>query len=140
MTQQVLLDEVRAADDLYFDAVSKVTMPGWSTGRVAVVGDAASCVSLFGDGSTLAMIAAATLAEELAATPADHLTAFRRYEARHRRLTGSKQQAMPLASRLLVPSSAAGIAARNAMLRAVSRIAGQEPLADEATGAGMAAR
>jgi 2-polyprenyl-6-methoxyphenol hydroxylase-like FAD-dependent oxidoreductase len=50
-----LLDRVRAADDLYFDSVSRVQMPTWSRGRVGLVGDAASCVSLFGDGSSLAM-------------------------------------------------------------------------------------
>lgn len=56
-----LLDEVRATDDLYFDSVSQVRLEQWSAGRVALLGDAASCVSLFGDGSTLAMAGAGHL-------------------------------------------------------------------------------
>ena len=52
-----LLDRVRAADDLYFDSVSRVRLPSWSRGRVALLGDAASCMSLFGNGSSLAIAA-----------------------------------------------------------------------------------
>ncbi|HEY9524717.1 MAG TPA: FAD-dependent monooxygenase, partial [Thermopolyspora sp.] len=66
-----LLDQVRATDDLYFDSVSEVHLPRWSTGRVALLGDAASCLSLFGEGSSLAIAGAATLADALAATPRD---------------------------------------------------------------------
>jgi 2-polyprenyl-6-methoxyphenol hydroxylase-like FAD-dependent oxidoreductase len=58
-----LLDRVRAADDLYFDSVSRVQVPTWSRGRIGLIGDAASCVSLFGDGSSLAMVGAFTLAD-----------------------------------------------------------------------------
>lgn len=44
------------ADELYFDRVSQIRMPKWSQGRVALVGDAAYCVSLLaGQGSALAM-------------------------------------------------------------------------------------
>ncbi len=72
-----LLQRVREVDDdLYFDSVSQVRLDRWSTGRVALLGDAASCVSLFGDGSTLAMAGASTLAKALAATPADHEAAL----------------------------------------------------------------
>src|SRR5262249_15107022 len=46
-------------------------MDRWSSGRAALAGDAASSVSLFGDGSTLAVAGAHTLADELAAAPAD---------------------------------------------------------------------
>jgi hypothetical protein len=41
-----LLERVREADDIYFDSVSQVTLDRWSSGRVALVGDAASSVSL----------------------------------------------------------------------------------------------
>ena len=58
-----LLERVREADDLYFDAVSRVRMDSWNTGRIVLAGDAASSVSLFGDGSTLAMAGAYTLAD-----------------------------------------------------------------------------
>ncbi|MEU6578487.1 FAD-dependent monooxygenase [Streptomyces sp. NPDC046805] len=104
-------------DDLYFDSVSQVRLDRWSTRRVALLGDAASCVSLFGDGSTLAMAGASTLAEALAATPADHEAAFRRYESEHRRLVAPKQRAVGQATALLIPASRSGIAARNAATR-----------------------
>ena len=76
-----LLGRVRAADDLYFDSVSRVQVPTWSRGRIGLVGDAASCVSLFGDGSSLAMVGAFTLADALG----DDIPAgLRAYDARHR--------------------------------------------------------
>lgn len=112
-----LLERVRAADDLYFDSVSQVRLPRWWSGRVALLGDAASCVSLFGDGSTLAMAGAYTLAEELAAAPDDPQAAFRRYETGHRRLVDPKQRNIGQASALLVPATRRGIVARNLATR-----------------------
>ncbi|WP_043262671.1 FAD-dependent monooxygenase [Streptomyces sp. CT34] len=113
-----LLQRVREVDhDLYFDSVSQVRLDRWSSRRVALLGDAASCVSLFGDGSTLAMAGASTLAKALAATPADHEAAFRRYESEHRRLVAPKQRAVGQATALLIPASRSGIAARNAATR-----------------------
>jgi len=50
-----LLNRVYAAGDLYFDSVSRVRLPHWWHGRVALLGDAASCVSLLGGGTSLAM-------------------------------------------------------------------------------------
>jgi 2-polyprenyl-6-methoxyphenol hydroxylase-like FAD-dependent oxidoreductase len=116
-----LLDRVRTADDLYFDSVSQVRLPTWSRGRVALLGDSASCVSLFGDGSSLAMTGAATLAEALAATPDDHAAAFHAYEARHRALVTPRQRSHVLASALLVPGTRGGLAVRNLAARLFSR-------------------
>jgi 2-polyprenyl-6-methoxyphenol hydroxylase-like FAD-dependent oxidoreductase len=90
----------------------------WSTGRVTLVGDAASCLSLFGDGSTLAVAGGFTLAEELARTPDELRAALRRYEQRHRRLATSRQRGLFTAARmLLLPRSRAGIALRNTAVR-----------------------
>jgi 2-polyprenyl-6-methoxyphenol hydroxylase-like FAD-dependent oxidoreductase len=112
-----LAGQVLGARDLYFDAVSQVRLPGWSRGRVALLGDAASCVSLFGDGSSMAMVGAATLAEELTATPANPTAAFRRYEIRHRKLAASRQRGYQLGAALLVPASRAGLTVRNLAVR-----------------------
>jgi 2-polyprenyl-6-methoxyphenol hydroxylase-like FAD-dependent oxidoreductase len=112
-----LLERVQAADDLYFDAVSEVRVRPWWQGRVALVGDAASCVSLFGDGSSLAMAGAFTVAEELAASPGDHRVAFGRYEASHRRLVDPRQRNIARAASLLVPATRPGILARNLATR-----------------------
>ena len=108
-----LLDRVRAADDLWLDSVGQVRMDRWANGRVVLVGDAASSVSLFGDGSTLAMAGAYTLAAELAATPTDPQPAFARYETKHRTLVDPRQGAIATAARLIVPATKTGIAARN---------------------------
>ncbi|HEV2640488.1 MAG TPA: hypothetical protein VGX23_35480 [Actinocrinis sp.] len=113
-----LLDRVRAAEELYFDAVSAVRLSAWSRGRIGLVGDAASCVSLLGDGSSLALAGARTLAESLAQHP-DHAEALRRYEARHRRLVAPKQRNVGTGAGLLVPKSRFGIAARNLVAKAM---------------------
>ncbi len=112
-----LLKRVQATDDLYFDSVSQVQVRPWWHGRVALVGDAASCVSLFGDGSSLAMAGAFTLAEQLAASPADHQSAFRRYEAEHRTLVDPKQRNIARGASLLIPATRRGILARNLATR-----------------------
>jgi 2-polyprenyl-6-methoxyphenol hydroxylase-like FAD-dependent oxidoreductase len=70
--------------------VSRVRLPSWSDGRVALLGDAASRVSRFGDGSTSAMTGAATLAAHLATHP--HPQAFAAYEHAHRRIVDPRQR------------------------------------------------
>jgi 2-polyprenyl-6-methoxyphenol hydroxylase-like FAD-dependent oxidoreductase len=112
-----LLQRVHVADDLYFDSVSQVRVRPWWHGRVALLGDAASCVSLFGDGSSLAMAGACTLAEALAASPGDHRLAFGRYQAAHRTLVDPKQRNVALAASLLIPATRGGILARNLATR-----------------------
>jgi 2-polyprenyl-6-methoxyphenol hydroxylase-like FAD-dependent oxidoreductase len=115
-----LLDRVRDTDDLYFDAVSTVDLPSWSRGRVTLLGDAASCVSLLGDGSSLAMAGAHTLARSLAEEP-DHAVALRRYETEHRRLVAPKQRNVGRGAAMLVPRTRAGLAVRNLAMRIVGR-------------------
>jgi 2-polyprenyl-6-methoxyphenol hydroxylase-like FAD-dependent oxidoreductase len=112
-----LLDRVSTTDDLYFDSVSRVSLDHWSHGRLALLGDAASCVSLFGDGSTLAIVGAATLADALAATSDNHRAAFLQYEARHRVLVEPRQRSVAQVSRLLVPATRLGITVRNLATR-----------------------
>lgn len=108
-----LLARVEEADDLYLDSVSRVRMDRWHTNRIVLAGDAASCVSLFGDGSTLAMAGAYTLAEELRRTPGDAASAFRRYEAAHRKLVEPKQRNVSTAAAMLIPATRGGLAVRN---------------------------
>jgi 2-polyprenyl-6-methoxyphenol hydroxylase-like FAD-dependent oxidoreductase len=124
--------QVLAADDLYFDSVSRIRLPGWSRGRVVLLGDAACCLTLFGDGSSLAMTGAATLAETLTATPDDPAAAFRRYESRHRRLAESRQRGHQLAAASLVPATRTGLAVRDLTARLLPRTGRQAPLAEAA--------
>ncbi|GAA3645013.1 FAD-dependent monooxygenase [Nonomuraea antimicrobica] len=84
-----LLEAMWKADDFYFDAMAQVRMEHWTKGRVALVGDAGYCASpLSGQGTSLAMVGAYVLAEELGADPA---TAFARYEERMRPFVAANQ-------------------------------------------------
>lgn len=117
-----LLDEVKHTGELYFDSVSQVRLLRWCEGRVALLGDAASCVSLFGDGSTLAMIGAFRLAAELAASPGDHGAAFERYEANQRKLVEPRQRDIKPAAGFIVPATKRGIVIRNVAASALSPV------------------
>jgi 2-polyprenyl-6-methoxyphenol hydroxylase-like FAD-dependent oxidoreductase len=61
-----IIDTLPCADDLYFDTVSQVRMDRWSSGRVALVGDAAYAPAfLSGQGTSIAIASAYLLAGEL---------------------------------------------------------------------------
>ena len=71
--------------DLYFDAVAHVHAPSWSRGRVALIGDAASCPSLLaGEGAAMAMVGGDVLAGELSRADGDYVRGFAAYEDRLR--------------------------------------------------------
>ena len=118
---QELLSTYLAAQDVYFDSVSRIRMSSWSRGRVTLLGDAASCVSLFGDGSSSAMEGAATLAASLNASPHEIVAALARYESAHRAVTRPRQRNVWIASHLLIPSSQLGITLRDQALRLARR-------------------
>lgn len=113
---QEFLTAYREADDAYFDAISRVRIPNWSRGHMTLLGDAASCVSLFGEGSSSAMAGARVLADSLTESPRDVPAALRRYERIHRQRVARGQRAAPLASRVLIPASQFGITLRNTAL------------------------
>jgi 2-polyprenyl-6-methoxyphenol hydroxylase-like FAD-dependent oxidoreductase len=106
-----LLGRLAGAPDLYLDAVSKVVLRSWSKGRVTLLGDAAASVSLFGDGSSMAIAGARTLATALAET--DPERALRRYETEHRRRTDPRRRTARLAAAMIVPRTRPGLAVRN---------------------------
>jgi 2-polyprenyl-6-methoxyphenol hydroxylase-like FAD-dependent oxidoreductase len=114
-----ILAELDRADDLYFDQVSQIKMPGWSRGRVALVGDAAFCVSLTaGQGSALAMTGAYTLAGELVKAAGRHEAAFPNYEARLRDYLGAKQKGAERFSAAFAPRTRWGLFLRNQVINA----------------------
>jgi 2-polyprenyl-6-methoxyphenol hydroxylase-like FAD-dependent oxidoreductase len=122
-----LLASALADPEFYFDSLSQVHMPSWSSGRVTLVGDAAHCASpVSGSGAMLGMIGAYRLAGELSARQGDHRAAFPRYEEGHRPLVERSQS--NLFTGLVAPKSRAGIWARNTMARLplVSAMAGLE--------------
>ena len=66
--------------DFYFDSVSQVRLDRWSSGRVALIGDAGYAAGPGGNGTGTAVVAAYVLAGELAAAGGDYRVAFARYE------------------------------------------------------------
>jgi 2-polyprenyl-6-methoxyphenol hydroxylase-like FAD-dependent oxidoreductase len=75
-----LLKAMPTATDFYFDELSQIAMPTWSTGRVALVGDAGYCASpMSGRGTSQALLGAYVLAGELS-TQDNHEKAFAEYE------------------------------------------------------------
>lgn len=112
---------LESADELYFDAVSQISLPAWSAGRVALVGDAAYCPSLLaGEGAALAMAGAYVLAGELRAAGDDHGRAFRGYEARYRPFIEAKQASARGFASSFTPKTPTGLAIRNLVLQATS--------------------
>ncbi|MEU0568501.1 FAD-dependent monooxygenase [Nonomuraea sp. NPDC005983] len=101
-----LLHDMRHAPDFYFDTVAQVRMDSWTRGRVALIGDAASCPSsLSGMGSGLALVGAYVLAGELAAARGDHRVAFARYEQEMRAYAEGCQKMGDGVAKLMVPGS-----------------------------------
>jgi 2-polyprenyl-6-methoxyphenol hydroxylase-like FAD-dependent oxidoreductase len=60
------LSAMDGAPDFYFDAMSQVELPRWSSGRVALLGDAAHCPApASGQGTSLALVGAYVLGRHL---------------------------------------------------------------------------
>lgn len=105
-------------EDLYFDMVSQIQLPSWSTGRVALVGDAAYCPSLLaGAGSAFAMAGAYILAGELQCAHGDHATAFASYERRFRPFIERKQKEARAFASSFTPKTSLGLFVRDVVLR-----------------------
>ncbi|MEV7551664.1 FAD-dependent monooxygenase [Amycolatopsis sp. NPDC089917] len=117
-----MVDTMRASDDLFFDVVSQIRMPKWSSGRVVLVGDAAHAPSfLTGQGSSLALVGAYLLARELAMTT-DHTAAFDAYERTIREYVELNQALVTAGNSTMFPSTPEALEQRNAMLRHLSSL------------------
>ena len=113
-----LLEAMWEAPDFYFDSVSQVHLDRWSSGRVALAGDAAHGPSaMAGVGTSMALVGAYVLAGELAAAAGDHHTAFAGYQARlHDYVTRCQKLAKGNAIGLL-PRSRSQMWLRNQVIR-----------------------
>ncbi|WP_326568491.1 FAD-dependent monooxygenase [Amycolatopsis rhabdoformis] len=119
-----LVEAMRTADDLFFDVVSQIHLPRWSSGRVALVGDAAFAPSfLTGQGTSTALVGAYVLAGELA-TKAGHAAAFAAYEDTARPFVEANQALVSEGSATMFPATAEALAARNAELRKLTVLPG----------------
>ena len=93
--------------DFYFDSISQVHIDSLSRGRVVLLGDAGYCPSpATGQGTSLALVGAYTLAGELAAASGNYELAFSRYEknmggfiAKNQELIKGMEQMFPKSKR-----------------------------------------
>ncbi len=114
-----IVAELDGVDALYFDRVSQIRMPCWSKGRIALIGDAAFCVSLVaGQGSALAMISAYVLAGELLNANGRYRNAFGAYESRLRGYIDAKQRGAERFAAAFAPKTRSGLWFRNQVVRA----------------------
>ncbi len=110
-----MLAELGRLDDFYLDAIAQVRMNGrYTSGRVALIGDAGYGNTLGGFGTGLAVVGAYVLAGELAAADGDHVAAYARYDEimrRYAKIAGNSN-----AGRFMAPKTALGIRGRNWLL------------------------
>jgi 2-polyprenyl-6-methoxyphenol hydroxylase-like FAD-dependent oxidoreductase len=118
-----LIESLADAYDFYFDEMSQVHLPRWSTGRVALLGDAAFGPSpMSGQGTSLALIGAFLLAHHLA-TEADAAMAFELWEKQFRPNAHLNQGLATDGMSTLLPASRFGILARNQSMRVLPLVA-----------------
>ncbi|GAA2649505.1 FAD-dependent monooxygenase [Paractinoplanes durhamensis] len=108
-----LLEGMSSATDFWFDQICRVDNPVWSTGRVALVGDAACGATIGGQGNGTALVSAYVLAGELAAAGGDHRVAFPAYEKRIGKFARGTQKGGDTTGMFLAPKTGRGIRARN---------------------------
>jgi 2-polyprenyl-6-methoxyphenol hydroxylase-like FAD-dependent oxidoreductase len=115
-------------DDFYLDELSQVHLDRWSTGRVALVGDAAYCASVAsGQGTSLALVGAYVLAGELAEA-GDHEQGFANYEAALREFVETNQKLGPANVKRMVLSSRAQVWLSMAFLSLLSKLPTKDKL------------
>ncbi|GAA3585175.1 FAD-dependent monooxygenase [Amycolatopsis ultiminotia] len=114
-----LIESAQRDPELYFDAIAQIHMPAWHRGRVVLIGDAAHCAtSMAGRGTSLALLGAWALTEELGRHGEDLDAAFGAYEQRLRPHATAAQEFAHGGADLVVPATWEAIEARNARLRA----------------------
>ena len=107
-----------AAQGFYFDSVSQTHMPSWTQGNVAVIGDAGHCAALLsGMGTTLAMVAAETLATTWTEHDGNLQQASATYHERLRPYVDQCQAFAHEGAPIMVPATQEALDARNAMFR-----------------------
>ncbi|OZM80977.1 FAD-dependent monooxygenase [Pseudonocardia sp. MH-G8] len=118
-----LLDGMRTAEDFFFDTVSQIRMPRWSSGPVALVGDAAYAPALLsGQGTSLALIGAYVLAAELARAGGDPAVAFESYEQALRPFVERNQDLARSGGATLIPATRTALWLRDRVLAALPHL------------------
>lgn len=118
-----LLAELEHAPDFYFDSISQIRMPSWSSGRVTLVGDAGYCPGpAVGGGTALAVVGAQVLADELRAAGGDPALVFPSYETRMREAVQRFRTIGPTVMKTLIPATPVQVWLTTQALRLVPRL------------------
>jgi 2-polyprenyl-6-methoxyphenol hydroxylase-like FAD-dependent oxidoreductase len=116
-----MLDRMEASDEVYFDRVSQIRLPHWSSGRIGLLGDAAACPSLLaGEGCGLAMAEAYVLAGEIKRAGNDVERALAAYEERLHVFVAAKQRAALRFFGFFAPKTTLGLRVRNLIVNTFS--------------------
>ena len=100
-----VLEDLDLKTPVFFDSLTQILMPTWSKGRIALLGDASSCLTLIaGQGSHMAMGAAYVIARELERHNGEHEPAFSAYEAFLKPLVIARQDSAAAFSNTFIPS------------------------------------
>lgn len=116
-----VLQRARALPSFLYEQMGQVVMAHWCRGRIALLGDACQAVSwLPGQGASMSLAAAYVLGEELC-SGSSVKDALAQYERRVRPPLIRMRRSGRRAADWLVPATAAGLAARDAVIRLASR-------------------
>ncbi len=111
-----LLEHCPPQANIYMDRLLQIDMPSWHKGRVAVVGDAAHCLTLLsGQGASVAFASASVMARSL--IEHEPATAFTEHARRMRPVVHAIQPRTRESARLYVPRGLARYLARDAAMR-----------------------
>jgi 2-polyprenyl-6-methoxyphenol hydroxylase-like FAD-dependent oxidoreductase len=109
-------------------------MDSWSVGRVTLAGDAGYCPSpLSGQGSSLALVGAYVLANELRAPDGDYRDAFARYQRRMQDFVERNQQIATGNAKRFTPGNRRQIWLQNQSIRALPYMPGKNWILSLAT-------
>ena len=121
-----LLAEMDASDDFYFDSISQIVMDSYSNGRLTLVGDAAySPGPAVGGGTSLAMVGAYVLAQELGQASNDHEDGLRAYQDRMRELASKFRSIGPATMTTLIPRTRLQVQLMPMLLALITRMPGR---------------
>ncbi|KAL6712727.1 hypothetical protein ACLMJK_009665 [Lecanora helva] len=113
-----ILKGMHESDDFYFQNVAQVRLDRWSSGRVAVVGDAAyACSPFAGMGTSMSFIGAYVLAGEISRQLNNIQSALENYDRVLRRYVEGIQKLPPGVPWIVFPQSMLGIKILQAFIR-----------------------
>jgi len=115
-----ILESLERASEIYADSIATVKPGPFSKGRVALLGDSAWGGTLGGQGTSLAIVGAYVLSQELAATPGDLRGALNRFEVKLKPYALECQKGATHAGGFHAPVTRLGMFARNTFYRLMS--------------------